>query len=97
MDPLDEDISGSKNEDRKDWSTSGEAWAIICKSSNLKNTITVALIVGTILFIINQLDVILRGEATWVVWLKVVLTYFVPFMVSNIGILSVTRRKKNQE
>ena len=97
MDPLNEDLDRSGNEDRKDWSTSGEALTIVCKRSNLKNTITIALIVGTVLFTINQLDVVLRGEATRTVWLKIIITYFVPFMVSNIGILSVTRRKKNQE
>jgi len=95
MDPLNEDIGKSRNEDHKDWSTSGEAWAIVCKRSNIKNTITVAFVVGTVLFIINQLDIVLRGEATWAVWFKVVLTYFVPFVVSNIGILSFTRRKQN--
>jgi hypothetical protein len=94
IDPLNEDMGRSGNEDRKYWSTSREAWAIVCKSSNLRNTITIALIVGTVLFIINQLDVVLGGGATWFVWLKVFLTYLVPFVVSNIGILSVTRRAK---
>jgi len=97
LDPFDKDISGPGNEDHKHWATLGEAWSIVCEISNLKNTVTIALIVGTVLFIINQLDVVLRGEATWFVWFKVVLTYFVPFGVSNIGILTVTKRDKNQQ
>lgn len=97
IDPLDEDISRPGNEDLKHWATPGEALSIVCEVNNLKNTVTIAIIVGTVLFIINQLDVVLRGEATWFVWFKVVLTYFVPFGVSNIGILTVTKRDKNQE
>jgi len=35
--------------------------------------------------------VVLAGQATPVVWLKSALTYLVPFVVSNIGILIATR------
>ena len=77
----------------EDWATPREALSIVFKRCNLKNTVRIALIVGTILFIINQLDVLLRGQATWAVWFKVCLTYFVPFIVSNLGILTVTKRK----
>ena len=48
-------------------------------------TLRIALIVGTILFVINQLDVVLRGQATAAVWIKGGVTYLVPFIVSNIG------------
>jgi hypothetical protein len=40
----------------------------------------------------NQLGVILAGHATVVVWLKAVLTYLTPLLVSNFGLLSATRR-----
>ena len=89
------DLLGT-NKDRgnyTDWSTASEAWSIVCKGCNLKNTVRIALVVGTVLFVINQLDVVLRGEATWFVWFKVGITYLVPFIVSNAGILSVTRRR----
>lgn len=61
--------------------------------ANLRKTVRIALVVGTILFLINQLDVVLRGKATPFVWFKVGLTYFVPFVVSNLGILVATRRE----
>jgi hypothetical protein len=48
--------------------------------------------VGTVLFCINQLDVVLRGQATALVWFKTGLTYVVPFVSSNIGILIATHR-----
>jgi hypothetical protein len=44
-------------------------------------------VVGTVLFCINQLDVVMRGDATAVVWIKSAVTYLVPFVVSNAGVL----------
>jgi hypothetical protein len=55
--------------------------------------VAVALIVGTVLFFINQLDVVLSHHATALTWLKVALTYVVPFGVSNYGVLVATRRR----
>lgn len=60
--------------------------------AHLRKTIGIAVVVGTILFAINQLDVVLRGAATPVLWLKVGLTYLVPFCVSNLGVLIASRR-----
>jgi len=65
---------------------------VILLPQHLRRTTITAVIVGTILFSINQLDVVLRGDATTVVWLKVFVTYLVPFTVSNIGLLIGTRR-----
>jgi hypothetical protein len=53
--------------------------------------VTIALVVGTVLFCINQLDVVLRGDATAVVWIKSAITYLVPFCVSNAGVLVASR------
>lgn len=53
----------------------------------------IALLVGTILFVVNHLDVVLAGKATTGLWIKVGLTYLVPFCVSNWGILVATRRR----
>ncbi|HEX9413802.1 MAG TPA: nitrate/nitrite transporter NrtS [Ktedonobacterales bacterium] len=51
----------------------------------------VALVVGTILFIINQLDVVLSGQVTPVVVLRIVLTYVTPFLVSMYSSLESNR------
>jgi len=58
---------------------------------HLRKTVTIALVVGTVLFSINQLDVVLRGDATAVVWIKSAITYLVPFCVSNAGLLVASR------
>jgi hypothetical protein len=60
--------------------------------ANLKRTVATALIVGTILFAINQLNVVLDGDATTLVWVKTGVTYLVPFVVANVGVLIATHR-----
>jgi len=60
----------------------------------LLRTGRIALVVGTVLFAINQLDVVLSGRASAVVWIKVGVTYCVPFAVSNFGVLIGTRRPR---
>ena len=51
----------------------------------------VALIVGVVLFAINQLDVVLRGDVTPVVVAKIVLTFLVPYSVSTYSSLQASR------
>ena len=48
--------------------------------------------VGSVFFAMNQLTVVLAGHATPLMWLKVALTYLTPLCVSNVGILTATRR-----
>jgi hypothetical protein len=74
------------------WSTWREAIDVISNLRQLRRSMTIALIVGTVLFGINQLDVVLRGDATAAVWMKVGVTYLVPFCVANAGLLAGTRR-----
>lgn len=44
--------------------------------------------VGLLLTAINQFDVIAAGEATAITWVKCGLNFLVPFVVSNLGLLS---------
>jgi hypothetical protein len=60
-------------------------------SPHLRKTTTIAVVVGAVLFAINQLDVGLRGDATAVVWVKSAVTFLVPFCVSNAGVRVATR------
>ena len=68
-----------------------EALRICFKREHLRRTVKIALVVGTILTLINQLDVILRGDATSITWVKTALNYCVPFIVSNLGLLAGKR------
>ena len=73
------------------WSTLRELASIVLAPPHLKRTGSVALVVGTAFFIMNQLGVILDGRATALVWVKAALTYLTPLVVSNFGLLSATR------
>ncbi|MDQ2710508.1 MAG: nitrate/nitrite transporter NrtS [Actinomycetota bacterium] len=46
---------------------------------------------GTILFLINHLGTVLACAATAQTWIKIVVTYLVPFTVANIGLLLGSR------
>src|SRR6476620_10584843 len=74
------------------WSTFRELVSVALTPRHLKRTLSVALVVGTAFFTMNQLGVILDGRATALVWVKAVLTYLTPLLVSNFGLLSATRR-----
>jgi len=73
------------------WSTWREAVSVVVAPQHLKRTVSVALIVGSTFFAMNQLTVIVAGRANAVVWLKVAMTYLTPLFVSNFGVLSATR------
>jgi hypothetical protein len=74
------------------WSTFRELVSVALAPRHLKRTLSVAVVVGTAFFTMNQLGVILDGRATALVWLKAALTYLTPLLVSNFGLLSATRR-----
>lgn len=74
------------------WSTPLEAIRLCFLRTTLRRTVPIALVVGTLLSLINQSGVIFGGEATPVTWLRVGANYLVPFCVSSLGFLSATRR-----
>jgi hypothetical protein len=65
-----------------------EALRYCLQRRHLRRTARIALVVGVVLTAINQLDVILRGDATATTWVKCGLNFVVPFIVSNLGLLS---------
>ena len=52
----------------------------------------IALVVGTILTAINQLDTFVGGRHSGWIWVKVAMNYVVPFCVSSIGYIIAARR-----
>jgi len=59
---------------------------------HLKKTVGIGLGVGTVLFCVNQVGVVIRGDATALVWVKVAITYLASFANSNFGVLIANRR-----
>ena len=74
------------------WGTPIEALRMCFLPTTLRRTIPIALVVGTILSLINQSGVIFGGTATLATWIRVGANYLVPFCVSSAGFLSATRR-----
>lgn len=79
------------------WSTAAEAWRVVRYRPHLRRTLLTALIVGSVLFVINQLDVVLSGGGTTGTWVKAAVTYPVPFAVANVGVLVASRRPAGAE
>jgi hypothetical protein len=79
--------------DRPGWSTAREALLLARRREHLRRTVLTAAVVGTVLFAINQLDVVLGGRANWTTWTKGAVTYLVPFVVANVGLLIGTRKR----
>ena len=66
---------------------------IVLDPAHLRSTVKIALVVGCVLTVINQLDVFLRGDATAATFVKTALNFCVPFVVSNLGLLAGKRPK----
>lgn len=62
----------------------------------LHRSVKVALIVGTVLMMINHGDAILRGELDLTRVSKILLTYLVPFCVSTHASVSATLAAKKR-
>ena len=57
----------------------------------MRRTITVALIVGTLLTLINQGDRIASGDIDAAMGLKVLANFLIPWCVSSVGYVSACR------
>jgi hypothetical protein len=74
-----------------------ESLKICFRREHLSRTVKIALVVGTILTLINQLDVIVKGNADTLTWVKCGLNYCVPFVVSNLGLLAGKRADADRD
>lgn len=61
--------------------------------ATLNRSLRIAAFVGTLLFIINQLDVVLAGGLTIAVAAKIALTYAVPFSVATYSVLAAGKSR----
>lgn len=65
-----------------------DALAYCWRRNHLRRTLKTGLIVGVILTLINQSGVLLDGAATTATYVRCGLNFVVPFVVSNVGLLS---------
>ena len=73
------------------WSTPIEACRLILRGVTFHTSVRVAGFVGTILTLVNQGAIIVGGDATLITWLRVVVNFVVPFLVSSVGYLAPFR------
>lgn len=64
---------------------------VVFMPTHLRRTLTIALLVGSWLTLVNQGDVILRSGWSLALLVKVGLNYLTPFVVANLGLLSRSR------
>ena len=74
-----------------------KALRICLRREHLRRTLSIALVVGTILTLINQADVIADGDATAATAIKAGANFVVPFIVSNLGLLAGKRAEGERE
>ena len=79
--------------EQPEWTTWRQAIRVMAHPPFLKKTFRIALVVGTVLFLINHLDEVWGGRAGTAIYCKGLATCLVPFCVSNWGILVATRRR----
>lgn len=69
-------------------STIASALKVCCEWRHLRATSGIALIVGTWLTFVNQVDVVLASGVDAKLLLKIAINYLTPFVVSNLGLLA---------
>lgn len=84
-------VDGAQPRKPVSWIKPREIPGVVCHRPHLVRTVGAAAVVGTILFLVNHLDVVLAGEQTTSTWVKSATTYLVRFFVANYGILTATR------
>lgn len=70
------------------WSTRRQA---LGRGGTVRVAGGVALVVGTILSVVNQGSVVLGGDASWLTWIRVGVNYLTPYVVASIGFLAGCR------
>jgi len=63
----------------------------------LRRTVLIALVVGTVLSVVDQGGVVARGSLSIGTWLRIAANYLTPFCVSTAGYLSTTQRQETPD
>ncbi|MGB0970852.1 MAG: nitrate/nitrite transporter NrtS [Mycobacterium sp.] len=74
------------------WHRPGEAVALFVRGATVRTAGPTALIVGTVLSLVNQGAVIFGGQGDGWTWVRVMVNFLVPFAVASIGFLAARRR-----
>lgn len=78
------------------WSSATEAVRLIARGYTFRTCIRVALVVGTLLSIVNQGAVVVAGDVTTATVARIGVNFLVPFVVSSVGYLAPFRTPSDQ-
>src|SRR5215475_8706356 len=78
------------------WSRPGEAVGLFLHGATARTAGPTAALVGTVLSAVNQASVIVTGHATGGTWLRVAVSYTVPYVVASAGFLSARRERPDR-
>lgn len=75
------------------WSTPLDVCVLIAKGATFRTASKIALVVGTLLTLVNQGSVIASGDASLATSLRTAANYLIPYTVASIGYLTPFRRR----
>lgn len=75
------------------WSTPLQMCVLIVRGATFRTASKIAVVVGTLLTIVNQGSVIVSGDATLATWLRTAANFLIPYTVASIGYLTPFRRR----
>ena len=84
-------MNGQSTVEVPKWRTWREGIALIAAGVSFRTCIKVSLVVGTLLSVVNQGQIILDGEATATTWVRVVINFVIPYVVASVGYIAPFR------
>lgn len=75
------------------WHTLPEGCRLLLTGATVGVAWRIAIVVGTVLTAVNQGHVVLAGQISPDVWVRIAVNYAVPFLVSSVGFLTACRQR----
>ncbi|MGD9620733.1 MAG: nitrate/nitrite transporter NrtS [Mycolicibacterium sp.] len=88
---------GSADQRRDTWGRPREALAMFLRGATVRTAGLTALLVGTVLSLVNQGAVIADGHSDGGTWVRIAINYLVPFCVASVGFISARRARSGDE
>jgi hypothetical protein len=73
------------------WTRPIEAVVLVLRGRTARIAVPVAAVVGTVISMVNQGDLIIAGHTSGSTWVRIFINYLVPFIVANVAYLSACR------
>jgi hypothetical protein len=86
-------VSRARDVETPSWRTPTEAVVLILRGATFPTASRIALVVGVVLSLVNQGQVLFGGDATTVTWIRVAVNFLVPYTVASLGYLAPLRRR----